>query len=1612
MYFSPTVGERPSRSERKKSANGGALTTGHLLRASGATRRSRQGSGSAATASALRFTPNSGPSRARTWRSHVANDNELPHVPHLKLARAPESTQREGPRQRARRSLSTAGIEGAAPRRGAPPKYGTVKRSASIVYGRASGDAEQQRDYMTLSEAECARQDSESGVNPSPYRPATQIESRSFEVTGLSLPNAGAGLISVSNLRTTLDALNPANDLDFDEPPTSGVQRRLLDRQQQTFYADNASTEAAFGQVGLRALPYKTYQLALTPGNVALLIDKSDELTNSTNAFNAPLLTSEGAYIERETGYYWTQSGRAVFSPSEFYLPVSAIDPFGGASFVTWDTHKLLPESATDPVGNVVTSENDYRVLAPKLVTDPNLNRSEVEFDALGMVVATAVMGKDDGSNEGDTIDDPTTRLEYDLLAYQDRQEPAFVKTIAKETHGATDGNTKFQTSFAYSDGFGRVIQQKVQAEPGDAPLRDSITGELERDTNGDLILGNVTERWVGTGRTVFNNKGNPVKQYEPFFSSTSAFEPEEDLVDWGVTPIIRYDSIDRVIQTDLPDGTFTKVVFDSWQQETWDQNDSVLESEWYAERGSPSPTASEPSNPDTRAAWLSAQHAATPTVVHLDSLGRPYKSVAHNVTGTGSGRVTAFYTTRTELDIEGNTLSITDARGNTTIEQTFDVLQRRLLVTSPDAGERLSIQDVAGKPLRAYNSRGFTSRAEYDDAQRPTHSWVKPLGATEFLAARMSYGEALDTSGPSSDPNNPSPAQALNLRGQVHLVFDTAGKVKTVSVDFKGNVLEATRTLAQSYQTTPDWSALASITNPATLESTAASSLEAEVFTTETEYDALNRVVLATSPTSATSPAPSVTRPVYNEANFLEQLHVAVRGGSEQVVVDNLDYNARGQRILCEHANPTTGDVSHSITYTYDEKTFRLTRLLTTRTSDSVVLQDLRYFFDAVGNITEVQDHATTSPLFSGSTPVSGTGFYRYDALYRLTYAEGREHPGQQPNDTDPARGSVPHANDLTALERYEEVFEYDEVGNIDRIGHQSTSTNWTRSYDYATTSNRLNATSVPGDLPEQHSATYTYDSHGSMVTMPHLSTMAWDFADRLQHTERSGGGGQHTCFTYDMSGERVRKVYVHNGITEERIYLGGYEIFRHWGGDIGDALELERETIHVMDDARRVAMVETATVEDEDVVASPVGRWRFQLGNHLDSVSMELNEAAGVISYEEYHPYGSTAFHTAASGAEVSAKRYRYTGKERDESTGLYYHGARYYAAWLGRWTAADPLAVRSPGRPDLNMYAYGRGTPLLESDPQGTDGFIQDTVRGIRIFFGGRDEKAATAGKAAGEAAAASSTTTSAMMQSENAGKAAAAVARAGTKLDTQQEQTQTMESQQPEAFDPDDFSVDSAGLTNVSSDSPLTVSVERNTSVERPWPFNPEAIVLHYTAHDAETLERNNLPDPSASSMASSFSPNAAAHFAIDREGNIVQAASLTKSLNHVGPTRQRPAGDPNAPADYPKSTESIGIELVASYDARTGQYQKLTDKQIQAATWLVGQLQSEYGLTEADTYAHGEIAFKHPSRAEGKVEGLTNASHTNLGDDNARADRHLLLGYDPKTDQVRAPRRER
>jgi RHS repeat-associated protein len=95
-----------------------------------------------------------------------------------------------------------------------------------------------------------------------------------------------------------------------------------------------------------------------------------------------------------------------------------------------------------------------------------------------------------------------------------------------------------------------------------------------------------------------------------------------------------------------------------------------------------------------------------------------------------------------------------------------------------------------------------------------------------------------------------------------------------------------------------------------------------------------------------------------------------------------------------------------------------------------------------------------------------------------------------------------------------------------------------------------------------------------------------------------------------------------------------------------------------------------------------SPTSAQRYQLANHLGSTSPELDAAGGLISYEEYSPYGNSTYQAGRSAAEVSLERYRYTGKERDEETGFNYHSARYFAPWLGIWLSPDPEVYHKKG------------------------------------------------------------------------------------------------------------------------------------------------------------------------------------------------------------------------------------------------------------------------------------------------------------------------------------------
>jgi len=813
------------------------------------------------------------------------------------------------------------------------------------------------------------------------------------------------------------------------------MQKRLL-TWSRNYYRDNAQTPLALGQFDSLGLAHRQMVFVLTPQLV-------------TDAFGTRVSTTmlEAAGYELIDNVWWAKGGTSSLDASHFYLPTSVTDPFGNTSSATYDSYYLAAISTTDPIGNSSSCEIDYRTMSPWRMTDANGNRSAVATDAFGRVTAMAVMGKT-GSSDGDTLTAPTVEFEYGDFAWVNDSKPTWARTRSRETHGST--STLWQESVGYTDGFGRVLLTKTQAEPGLVPELDS-NGRIVRNSSGEIqyVDTGTAVRWIGSGRTIVNNKGAAVKQYEPYFSAHSNYEDEEDAITWGVTPILHYDSMGRVVRTVAPDGTFSKVEFTPWYSKTHDANDTVLTSDWYSARSS-LPTT----NPQRRAADESASHANTPAIAHLDSLGRTVLAIADNgAAGT--------LTSKSEFDPNGRVLRILDPRNIEIARTIYDATDTPLKMISCDGGTTYALHDVMGRLHRAWSARGFVARPVYDATSRPTHQYVlEPGGSTEKLIGRIVYGEAL------------SNATTLNLRGVPYMSFDSAGEVVTNSCDFKGNVLSATRRFVSGWTSDPDWISLDAHSTVTAIQTAADALLESASYTTTSEFDALNRA------TRVVHPDASDVRPAFNRAGLLETLQVYVRGASSATTfVSGVAYDVHGRRTSITYGNNIT------TSYSYDSLTFRLSRLRSAR-SNGDVLQDVYYHYDAAGNLTELIDESDQTQFFNGSV-VSNNARYWYDAIGRLVKAEGREHPGTvgsaQHDQTHGGRGERAHKHDGSAMRRYTQDYEFDAGGNLKKVIHTAGSDTWSRRYAYATDSNRLLSTSLPGDAENgPYSATYTHDAAG----------------------------------------------------------------------------------------------------------------------------------------------------------------------------------------------------------------------------------------------------------------------------------------------------------------------------------------------------------------------------------------------------------------------------------------------------------------------------------------------------------------------------------------------------
>ncbi|MEJ7599936.1 MAG: toxin TcdB middle/N-terminal domain-containing protein [Kofleriaceae bacterium] len=1089
------------------------------------------------------------------------------------------------------------------------------------------------------------------------YRLPAPCETLTCELTGLP-----PGILRADDLRAL--ALRNRAVLPYHLRPTGGIQKRLVEQVRITYFDDALAGARPLGQQGARALVYETSKLALTDALLAAVFDTRITLDVAT-ALGDPARSG----YRRDGDAYWIPSGIAFPDPAHFYLATRYEDPFGNLTRVAYE-HDLLEVSRIDAVANTSTVELvDYRVVAPVRIRDANDNVTAVAYDALGLPTAFAVLaGGDSLTSFGEPsasfftaaydeaaaaalLGDATARHVYDLGQRTAADgsvvwaaHPASTVTISRERHRGDAPASRLQVAFEYTDAGGATLVTKTKAEP--APEQTTL-------------------RWIASGKTVVNNKGKPIAQYEPYVSSNE--HRFEEVVAVGTPTTLTYDALGRVVRTTAPDGSYTRVDHAPWQVTRFDANDTINEpgNRWFATRSAATAPAAE-----HRAAAAALAHANTPAIAYLDTLGREVIVLQHDRSrAPGAPAPTERRTVQiTVLDSEGKPLAVRDARDNLVVEYVrasvpgYDIAGNRLYESGMDYGERWMLADASGQPMFVWAARRLETR---NDALRRVLEVRRDDGA---ILERLRYGEG--------QPDD----RARNLRGQLFEHFDASGCMRFVAYDHAARVLETERQLvADDTAPAPDWRT---------------ATLSTETFVHRAQYDALGRTLIRDAWHRAGGRV-AVHESTYNERGLLATEAIVI-DGTRTLAIEAITYDAKGLRTLVRRGNGTRSR------YTYDAESARLVQLRTTRPSydprfpsrvgqfrDPDVVQNLFYTYDAVGNVLEILDDAFR-PAFFANQVIEPIATYTYDALYRLIAATGREHAGAVvPNAVEPPPLAVTFpvgSPDAADQRNYTETFRYDEVGNLVEHAHLAT-TGWTRRFAYEAATNRLASTTLG-----TATTTYAFDARGNM-----LGIATWDDRDLVATVPRGGGGTVY--YQYDADKRRTRKAsYTQQGAKAwERLDLGETEIYRRFSS--GAVVE-EIETHHVMDGEQRVVLVED--VRRTDRTGAPTGvLLRYQYTNHLGSSCLELDAAGAVISYEEYHPYGTTAYRTAR-GQIDAPKRYRFTGMERDDESGLSYHGARYYAPWLARWCSCDPSGLVD----GTNLYAYARNSPIRFTDTAGSD------------------------------------------------------------------------------------------------------------------------------------------------------------------------------------------------------------------------------------------------------------------------------------------------------------------
>ena len=482
------------------------------------------------------------------------------------------------------------------------------------------------------------------------------------------------------------------------------------------------------------------------------------------------------------------------------------------------------------------------------------------------------------------------------------------------------------------------------------------------------------------------------------------------------------------------------------------------------------------------------------------------------------------------------------------------------------------------------------------------------------------------------------------------------------------------------------------------------------------------------------------------------------IKGTENYSYIDTIVYDEHGQRVYIKYGNGV------ETRYRYDDKRRWLKDIETRNKQTDEVFQKITYRFDKVGNVLGYSNDASVYETSQS---------YTYDSLYQLIGVEGTSNQYKAIKSF----GSTP-----VNVAKYKQDFAFDGIGNMTRKAsttnlpgargnaYPKAELDYSLDYEYdpayahrlVHAGNRYYRYDANGNITAEKDGpfteddefifTYNYDpdtdvygtDYGFGLDAPKETEETHPenlFAYRRNYTwneknqlTKSSDRSYTVHYRYGEDGQRAFK-YTEEG-RSETLYFNNFYTIHIPVQDKNNPQGL-RVHKHIFVGNSRLVTAMTHTDNNGDNAEQREKRYYYH-SDHLGSAQFVTDWRGRQYEHIEYTPYGELWIEEVAAGLDKLP--FRFTGKEMDEETGLYYYGARYLDPKYSRWLSGDPAlsdyiptAGTDPSKlagmggvyntVNLHLYHYAGNNPVKYTDPTGMFDDVSESCKNfIKNYEGG--------------------------------------------------------------------------------------------------------------------------------------------------------------------------------------------------------------------------------------------------------------------------------------------------